>query len=101
MNEKKELSYAWSLPNGIGRGALERHKTLCLWACQTCGHPYVQAGDLCPPCEELVVDCKKRGEERAANFPNGILGPDSCLVHIYGVGYVDPWTRQGKQFLDP
>lgn len=101
MNEEKELSYAWSLPQGTQRGALERHKTLCSFACQTCGYPYVQAGDLCPPCEELVADCKKRDEERAADVLNEILRPDSRFVHVYGVGYVDPWTREGKQLLDP
>ncbi len=69
--------------------------------CQACGYPYFQGGDLCTECEAFVEQVEKEEAARLAQRFEDLLSPNSRFVHVYGVGYVDPWTREGKQHLDP
>ncbi len=64
-------------------------------SCKTCGHPFIQAGVMCPPCADAfggdvkaMMDVFQRHHESA-----------SRMVHVYGVGHVDPWTPAGKALL--
>ena len=68
-------------------------------ACTTCFHP-INAGDLCPDCQKFVEEeRRKRAEAESQRFAD-MISPSSRFVHVYGVGRVDPWTREGKQYLD-
>ncbi len=65
-------------------------------SCTTCGHPHLRAGDICPPCKaDLDVSLMALG--KAFQHHSELLKRG---VHIYGVGLVDPWTREGKRYLE-
>jgi hypothetical protein len=69
-------------------------------ACNVCFYP-LNAGDLCPDCQKLVAEEEKRQAEIAGRWLNNVLSGDSCrYVHVFGVGYVDSWSRAGKRYLD-
>jgi hypothetical protein len=69
-------------------------------ACNVCFYP-LNAGDLCPDCQKLVAEEEKRQAEIAGRWLNNVLSGGSCrYVHVFGVGYVDSWSRAGKRYLD-
>lgn len=99
MSEEKNRVYAILLPNRRMNPHLLVEQRCCM--CQTCGYPYFQGGDLCAECEVLVIQIEKEESDRAFQAFRDFISPQSRFVHVYGVGYVDPWTREGKQYLDP
>jgi hypothetical protein len=67
-------------------------------ACKTCFHP-LNAGDLCPACQEFVdEERRKQAEEEKQRFDEWLSGVYS--VHVFGIGYVDTRTREGRRYLD-
>lgn len=69
-------------------------------ACKTCFHP-LNAGDLCPDCQKLVDEEKREEDEKVGRWLSAILSDDGTrFVHVYGIGRVDTWSREGKQYLD-
>lgn len=61
--------------------------------CHTCGDPFFRLGELCP-------ECKKKLRERSTAFGQSLADLFSGrLVHMHGIGYVDPWTRSGRDLI--
>ncbi len=94
MPETEMRSYAFFIKGPFGDRELDlsaRNRS-----CQTCGHPFFQAGAMCPECAEAFTRNMQAAAEGMAQWLNDI----PRMVHVYGVGHVDPWTREGKQYLD-
>jgi hypothetical protein len=99
MPDKKEKECAILLPNRRMNSlllAMQRHAM-----CQVCGYPYFQGGDLCTECETFVKQVEEKEATRLAQQFEDFLSPHSRFIHVFGVGYVDPWTRDGQTYLDP
>lgn len=67
-------------------------------ACKTCFYP-MNAGDLCPDCQRVVDEERRRLDEQAIRQFDDMLHRRHH-VHVYGVGTVDTWTEEGRRYLD-
>lgn len=73
---------------------LERARTMIENSCETCGHPFLNAADMCPRCIEEL-------DKSIPTFTAALqdhLSPR--WIHSQIHGYVDPWSREGRRLLD-
>jgi hypothetical protein len=92
--EVPEPCYAFLIPPTSDQ---QYKQWLIEMSCQVCGHFHLRAGDMCPRCQEdFKLHCEAMGTALSEHLELCKRG-----VHVYGVGLVDPWTREGKQHLDP